>query len=170
MIRRVPILLLVAAVVAMVAVTYTHAASVKSIILAEVDPGGTNGTVASFYDELTPEQKAQFASNFDDGQGYFISPVATVTWTADGVRYTETTKIFIVPVDGGAVVVPMSVTCSHSGCANACSPDGCAPTGEGKDVSCSGATCSGTECGSQNPTCSKTSSTAKASFLMFGSV
>ncbi|GAB4370054.1 MAG: hypothetical protein Kow0062_04430 [Acidobacteriota bacterium] len=151
-------------------VASAQAASVKSIILAEVDPGGENGTVVSFYDELTPEQKAQFASNFDDGQGYFISPVATVTWTADGIQYTETTKIFIVPVDGGAVVVPMSVTCSHSGCANACSPDGCTPTGEGKNVSCSGATCSGTECGSQNPTCSKTSSTAKTSFLMFGSV
>ena len=169
MIRRVAIFLLLAGAVALAAVTYSEAASVKSIILEEVDPGGANGTVVSFYDELTPEQKSEFSSNLDDGQGYFISPVATVSWSGGGASYTETSRIFIVPVGGGAVV-PISVKCSHSGCSNACTADGCVPTGEGKDISCTGATCGGEKCGIQNPTCSKTTTTEKSAFLVFGSV
>ncbi|GAB4370041.1 MAG: hypothetical protein Kow0062_04410 [Acidobacteriota bacterium] len=65
MIRRVSILLLAAAVVAMPVAIYSHAARVKSIILAEVGPGGENATVMTFYDELTPEQKAEFVSTHE---------------------------------------------------------------------------------------------------------
>jgi len=170
MTRRVPIILLTVGAVALAAVTSSEAASVKSIILDEVDPGGTNGTVASFYDELTPEQRSEFSSNLDAGLGYFISPVATVSRSGSGVHYTETTRIFVVPLGGGGVVTPLAVTCSHSGCANSRTANGCAPTGEGGEISCSGATCGGKECGSQNPVCSKTTTTERSAFLKFGSV
>lgn len=154
----------------MSSIPYAGADSVKDIILAEVDPGGTNGTVVSYHDELTPEQEAQFASNKEAGLGYFISPVATVTRTSGGVRYAETTKIFIVPLDGGAVVVPLSVKCTHSGCTQASSPAGCGPTKIDGQPACSGASCSGDGCGAQDPSCSKVESTDRRSFLMFGSV
>ncbi len=167
---RIPIILLAVGAVALAAVTSSEAASVKSIVLDEVDPGGTNGTVASFYDELTPEQKSEFSSNLEGGLGHFISPVATVSRTDSSAHYVETTRIFIVPLRGGSVVVPISVTCTHSGCVNSSTADGCAPTGEGGDISCSGATCSGKECGSQNPVCSKTTTTERSAFLVFGSV
>lgn len=170
MIGRVHVPLLVAGAIAASAIAPSEAASVKNIILEEVDPGGTNGTVVSYYAELTPEQQAEFASNYDDGQGYYISPVATVSRTAGGMHYTETTSIFIVPLGAGSVVVPISVTCSHSGCSQGCTVTGCSATSVDNKPACTGASCSGKGCGAQNPSCSKTESTAKSSFLVFGSV
>ncbi len=174
MIRRILAVSVVLGALAISAVANSEAASVKDIILAEVDPGGVNGTVVLFYDELTPEQEAEYSSSFENGDGYFISAQSTVTWIDAGVRYTQIKSIFVVPLGDGDVVVPLGVTCSHSGCNSLCTTSGCNRTKDsvGKPA-CSGAKCedsSGSPCAGQNPTCSKLESTDTSFFLAFGSV
>lgn len=168
--KRVLTVLVILGTLALSTPTNSQAASVKDIILSDVDPGHANGTVVKYYDELTPEQQAQYSSNYDAGLGYVISPVATVSWIDNGVRYTQTTKILIVALDSGHVVVPMSLLCSHSGCSGGCSVTGCDPSTVGGKGSCSGATCTGTACGAQNPSCSKTSGLNSSSLAVFGTI
>lgn len=166
MLRRTLVTAVLAAALSLVAVTDLQAATVKQIILAEVDPGGAQGTQVKFYDELTPEQQAEFNASYVGGQGYFISARVTVTWTSGETQYVDTTGIFIVTIGGGGTIVPVSVTCHHSGCGSGCKTDGCRPDPSG---GCSGATCGGTAC-SGAPICSKTETLSTSGFVAFGSI
>ncbi|MBP7147156.1 MAG: hypothetical protein KBD01_06405 [Acidobacteria bacterium] len=151
----------------------SDAANVKDIILDEVDPGRVNGTVASYYDELTPELQAQFSTNFNAGQGYYITPVVNISWAAGGVQYVQTTRIHLVPLNGGQIVVPMAVTCTHSGCSGAfCTTLGCNVTLDGAGLpACTGASCSGvSSCTVQTPTCSKTETVGTQGLAVFGAI
>lgn len=163
--KRTLVTAVLAAALSLVAVTDLQAATVKQIILAEVDPGGAQGIQAKFFDELTPEEQAEFNANHLGGQGTFISARVTVTWTSGETQYVDTTGIFIVTIGGGSTVVPISVTCHHSGCGGGCQTKGCEPDPSG---GCSGATCVGSGCG--NPICGKTETLSASGFVAFGSV
>ncbi len=149
--------------------TAASAASLKDVILDEIDPGRLNGTVVSYQEELSPEQQTEFTSNLQAGQGYFITPRAVVSWVSDGIQHVKTVMIFLVPLQSGARVTPVAVSCQHSGCSNQCTVTGCTLTTVNGLPACSGASCQGQACG--NPNCSKTESTSVglgSDLLLFG--
>ncbi|MCU0225651.1 MAG: hypothetical protein MUF27_16625 [Acidobacteria bacterium] len=159
-------------IIALFGAADSQATAVKDIIVNAVDPGHANTTIVRWFDELTPEQQVAFDSSFNAGDGYYIAPTATVTWTENGTLYVKTTTIFIVPLNGGQTVVPMAVTCTHSGCTGECTTSGCNKgTDSNGKPECSGVSCkNGVVTCSQNPNCSKTESTAASAFLLFGTI
>lgn len=171
MIRRVLSFSGMLAIVALAAISFSMAENVKTIILNEVDPGGVNGTIAKYHDEMTSAELDEYQTNYDDGLGYYISPVATVTRIDNGDTVTETHKMLIVSINAGSTVIATRVTCTHSGCTGGCYVGGCHPTTEpGSSLpACSGATCTGGSCGS-SPNCSKSESTSSLSLIVFGSI
>ena len=168
MIRRVMSFWGMLAIVALAAISLSMAANVKTIILNEVDPGGVNGTIAKYHDEMTSAELDEYQTNYDNGLGYYISPLANVQRIIDGVTTNETTKMFIVSINSGATVIATSVTCSHSGCTAGCTTTGCHPITADSLPACSGAYCTGSNCIS--PTCSKTESTNSLSLMLVGSI
>lgn len=166
--KRTLVTAVLAAALSLFAVTDLQAATVKQIILAEVDPGGAQGTQVKFYDELTPEQQAEFNASYETDKGTFISAVATLAWKSGEVKRVQTTGIFIVLIDGGRIVVPVSVTCRHSGCGPGCEVAGCNPAVVNGSVVCSGGSCNGSNC--EGPICSKSTTLSASGFVVFGSI
>ena len=156
------------AIVALAAISFSMAENVKTIILNEVDPGGVDGIIAKYHDEMTSAEQDEFQTNYDDGLGYYLSPLANVMRIVDGVTTYAATQMFIVPIGNGDVVVAISVTCTHSGCHGTCTTTGCSLGTTAGKPSCSGATCTGSGCG--NPGCSKSESTSSLSLMLFGSI